>query len=314
MTVGRGSSAKLAIKRETVFGTAPTGPYELVPFTQLDLARTQDLEDENVLGLGRDAQRPARNAAVVRGQITVPVDVRSIGHWLSMLFGTPTTTGAGPYTHVWKSGADALPSYTLEEQHGYLSPKVYFQSKGVMADGMSVDFDQSGRPVMQIDLVAKSQEESAASIAGAATSRALTRFNQFQSFVKRDGTDMARILSANLPYRNNLEESRYVGGGGDIGDITPGMAAVRGRLTARFVDSALFALARAEQLFDLQLGFERSASEKITWEIDQAELTTNGKSISGPGGIQADFNLVGSRDAVEGQTMTITLINDVQAY
>lgn len=87
-----GSRAQMLLKKESSYGVAPTGNYLKLPFSGGDLGAMQGLQDDPVLGLGRDAQDAFRDVVEAGGDIPVPIDTRYIGVWLTGLFGAPTTT------------------------------------------------------------------------------------------------------------------------------------------------------------------------------------------------------------------------------
>lgn len=89
-----GSSASLLLKRETVYGQKPAGNFYKMPFTSCNLGSEQGLIDDPVLGFGRDPAQPLRDVINVDGDISVPVDPRYLGFWLTGLFGEPDTAAA----------------------------------------------------------------------------------------------------------------------------------------------------------------------------------------------------------------------------
>ena len=48
------------------------------------------------------------------GDVVMPLDANAFGFWLKGAFGAPTTTGTGPWTHEFHSGAWTLPSLSIE--------------------------------------------------------------------------------------------------------------------------------------------------------------------------------------------------------
>jgi hypothetical protein len=104
------------MKRETAYGQAATGNYIRMPFNRCTLGSEQGLVDDPVLGQGRDPLAPLQDVNNDEGDIVVPVDARYLGLWLTGLFGDPDTTDNldGSWDHEFASGADDLPSYTVE--------------------------------------------------------------------------------------------------------------------------------------------------------------------------------------------------------
>ena len=309
-----GSNARLALKKEAAYGTKATGNFAYLPFLSLDLAAKDSINDDPILGFGRDTQRPARDIVDVTGNVVVPVDVDSIGWWLFLLLGPATVTGTGPYTHLWKSGLPDLPSFTLEVQHTDATPPLYTTFTGVIANSIALDFAATGRPRLTVSLIAKSEEEDAISDAGAPTTPQLTWFHQKVNSLKKDASDLAKIMAFSLTVANNYDVDRFVGGNGEIGCIAPGIASARGSLRARFIDASLHQLATNATIFDLEAGWTNSEAQKLLFELDQAELLRGGRSISGPGGVEKTYEVVGSKDPAEGDMLRVTLVNAISAY
>ena len=122
------------------------------------------------------------------------------------------------------------------------------------------------------------------------------------------------MLRAPLNFRNNHEQVRYVGGGGAVGDTAPGLTSSGGSIVAAFSDATLFSVAEANTVFDLEHVFTIDANDKITFELEQAEIARAGAPVTGAGRIECNFEMRGSKDTVEGQMMKVTLINDVVSY
>ena len=309
-----GANAKVAIKPQTAFGALATGNWAYVPFRSLDLAANDQINEDPILGLGRQAQRPARDIIDIKGSIEVPIDAEAIGWWLYGLLGAATVTGSGPYTHVWTSALSTLPLLSLEVLHPDGASAIYTQYQDVAVDGFSVDFAATGRPTLKLDLLATTETEGGASSAGTPTTPALTWFHQKVNSLKKDTVALAKVPSFSLTYANNYEADRYVGGGGLIGALVPGMASARGQLRARYNDSVLRGIATAATVFDLEAGWTNSVSQKLLMEMDQAELLRRGRAIEGPGGIEQSFEVFGSQDAAEGSMLRVTLVNATAAY
>lgn len=87
-----GSDAKLYMKREAVYGVPPGGNYYAMPFTGSSLGSEQGLIDDPVLGFGRDPEQPLLDVINDDGDISIPVDPRYMGLWLTGLFGDPQSS------------------------------------------------------------------------------------------------------------------------------------------------------------------------------------------------------------------------------
>ncbi len=86
-----GSNASLLLKRETTYGEQASGNYYQMPFNSSDLGSEQGLIEDAVLGFGRDPQQPLRDVINNEGDLSVPVDPRYLGFWLTGLLGDPVS-------------------------------------------------------------------------------------------------------------------------------------------------------------------------------------------------------------------------------
>jgi hypothetical protein len=85
-----GSATSLLAKKETVYGTPPTGNYEKFNFFTSGVGAEQNLNSESLLGQGREPQTPFRDIINDDGDLVVPVEARDFGRWLQFLLGDPT--------------------------------------------------------------------------------------------------------------------------------------------------------------------------------------------------------------------------------
>ena len=307
-------NVRLSRRRESTFGTAATGNYVGIPFKSWTLGIAQAWESDDILGQGRDAQRPARAAPTLRGEVVVPGDLRAIGYWLALMFGAPTTSNASSvYTHVFKSGAQSLPSDSFQKHHPDGGP-LFELFTGVMVDEMTFDISPTGSFDVKMNVLAKNFSDGATNNGGTVTDVQVDRFNQYQSSLSKDGAAFARATQAAITIKNGLDPQYFIGGAGNIGDIDLGHVGVEGNVTLRYTDGTMFNIAKNETLFAWSASWTRSASQKLTITVEQCEASQTGRSITGPGGMQAQFDLRGSKDPTAGRSITATLINDVTSY
>ena len=114
MARAQGARAQMALAFETTYGTPPVSSFTKMPFASTSLGAEQPLQTSELLGYGRDPQAPIKDAVTADGDVVIPIDAGAFGFWLKAAFGTPTTTGAGPYTHEFRSGNWAMPSFSDE--------------------------------------------------------------------------------------------------------------------------------------------------------------------------------------------------------
>lgn len=114
MARAQGARAQMALAFETVYGTPPVGGFTKIPFASTTLGAEQPLLNSELLGYGRDPLAPIKDAVTADGDVVVPIDAEAFGFWLKAAFGDPVTSGTGPWTHEFRSGAWTLPSLSIE--------------------------------------------------------------------------------------------------------------------------------------------------------------------------------------------------------
>jgi hypothetical protein len=308
-----GATTLINLMRETAWGVPPTGNWHQVNAYSLDMRPREPFQNDPLLGQGREQQDPARDVLDVTPQVEVPVDLRGIGHWLTSLLGLPTTTGTGPgpYTHVWKSGGTPE-SYSIEMVNPEAGPS-YFRSAGYKSNTMQASFAPRGRASLRFDGISKDYVEAGTSAAGASVPIVHTSFSHFQGALTRDASPLARVTAAEFRYNNNLEGDRFIGGGGALGDLTANEAMFDGSITTRFVDRSMFDWATLRLNADLKMAFT-SGANSISFDGKRVWLERSGGGATGPRGISAQFNLMGSKDPTALASLVVTLINDVASY
>jgi hypothetical protein len=312
MARAQGSRAQALLAYETVYGTPPATGYQRIPFASSGLGAVQPLLDSELLGNGRDPFAPVKDAIDVDGDMVVPVCANSMGYWLKGLLGDPVTTGTGPYTHTFVSGADALPSMAIEIGH----PDVPFYSmySGVKANEMDINMQRKGLITATLGLIAQGEANDTSSGGGSPATPTLQRFGSFNGSVQRNGTDLGNIVSASLKYSNTLDRVETLRDDGQIEGLDEGVSSLGGQLVARFDGSALYDQAIDGSACSLSFTYEISASVKLTITAHEVYLPRPRKEVSGPAGVQVTFDWQAAKSIGLGQMMTAVLINGVESY
>jgi len=308
----RGANAKVAGAFETTYGTVPASGFIPLPFARASLGPEQGLIEDDLLGNGREKYDPTQDVVTNDGNIVVPVDLRNFGHWLKLLFGAPTTTGADPYTHAFASGAASLPSMSLEVQ----LPDVpsHEMNYGMRGNSMQISMGRSGLLNATIELVGKGADDRAsASGAGVlATALALARFRQATGEITREGTKLGSIVSAELNYTNNLDKVETIQPDGEIEDADPAQAMASGSITARYDSLTLHNDATNRTPVSLTFGWTLAGGYSLIFTAPRVFLPRVKTPIDGPSGIQSSHNWMASGQ--DGNCLTVELINDVASY
>ncbi len=313
MARARGANAVMAAAFETTYGTPPVAGYKKLPFVSSALGDEQNLIASDLLGYGREPLPPSRDVVNNEGDVVVPVDLRNFGYWLKLLLGAPTTVdNSGVYTHTFVSGALTLPSVSIEV--GMPEVPSYGMNFGVRANSMKIQLQRSGLLNATMSLIAQGETKAGASAAGSPTDAAIERFSQFMGEIKRDGTSLGHIVSAELTYSNNLDKVEVIRPDGRIEDADPAMVAVSGTVNVRFADTVLLDQAVAGTACELSFGWAIGADKSLLFTLHEVYLPKPKQPISGPGGIQAAFAFLAAEDPALQKTMTVALENDVSTY
>ena len=307
-----GSTAQVAAAFETTYGTAPATGFKTMPFTAVNLGTDQPLLDSEVLGQGRDPLAPVKDVVTSDGDITIPMDVESMGFWLKAAFGGPTTTGTTPKVHTFTSGADTLPSIAVEVQ----MPKIpsYEMFTGIGVNELSFSMGTSGLLTMTVRMIAQGSSRVGATAAGTPTAYAFQRFGNFHGKIQRNGTDLGSIVSADVTYSNGLDAVRVIRADGKIDGLDTGMASLRGRITARFTDLTLFDQAVAGTPCELIFAHEIGAQAKWALTAHAVYLPRPRSPITGPGGVEVTFDWQAAKAASPARMATAVLTNTVTTY
>jgi hypothetical protein len=312
MARAQGARSQLAAAFETTYGTAPATGFMQMPFASASLGAEQPLLASELLGYGRDPLAPLKDAVTAEGDITVPLDAEAFGFWLKAAFGNPTTTGTTNKTHTFKSGSWSLPSMAIE----VAMPEIprFAMYTGCVLDQLSIAMQRSGLLTADVKLVAQGENVATATAAGTPTGYALQRFGHFNGAIKRNGTALGNIVSADLTYANNVERIETIRNDGRIDGADPSIAALTGKIDVRFADTTLMDQALNGSSASLEFSWVISANVSLTITAHAVYLPRPRVEIQGPQGIQASFDWQAAHDPVAGQMCTIVLKNQVGNY
>ncbi len=314
MARAHGARAQMALAFETTYGTAPASGWRQVPFASTSLGAEQPLLTSELLGQGRDPVAPIKDAVTADGDVVVPIDVENFGLWLKAAFGTPTSTGTGPgpFTHEFRSGSWTLPSLAIETA----MPEVprFALYTGCVVDQLSWQMARSGLLTATVRLVAQGEAVAATSGAGTPTALSLQRFGHFNGTISRNGAPLGNVVSAEITYANGLDRIETIRADGRIDGADPGLAALTGRIEARFADSTLITQAIDGAPCELAFGWALLSGESLTLTAHAVYLPRPRIEIAGPQGIQATFDWQAARAASPERMCTVTLVNDHEGY
>ncbi len=312
MARAQGARAQMALAFETTYGTPPVGGFTRMPFASTSLGAEQPLLNSELLGYGRDPLAPIKDAVTADGDVVVPLDAEAFGFWLKAGFGDPTTTGTGPWTHEFQSGAWTLPSMSIET--GMPEIPRYAMYSGCVLDQITWQMQRSGLLTATARLVAQGETVATTTSAGTPADIALKRFGHFNGAITRNGSALGNVVSADITYANNLDRIETIRSDGRIDGADPSIAALTGSIEVRFADQTLVTQAISGDPCALEFAWVLPSGESFTFTVHAVYLPRPRIEISGPQGVQASFDWQAARDSTVGRMCTATLVNDVETY
>ena len=312
MARAQGARSLMAAAFETTYGTPPVGGYMQMPFASTSLGAEQPLMGSELLGYGRDPLAPIKDAVTADGDVIAPIDAEAFGFWLKAAFGDPVTTGTGPYTHEFASGSWTLPSMSIETA----MPEVprYAMYSGCVLDQISWQMQRSGLLTATAKLIAQGEAVATGSAAGTPTGWNLQRFGHFNGSIKRNGTALGNIVSADIQYANSLDRIETIRADGRIDGADPSIAALTGKMDVRFADQVLMTQALDGTPAELEFAYNLGTGQSLTFTAHAVYLPRPRVEIQGPQGVQASFDWQAAFDSSAGQMCTVTLVNDIATY
>ena len=225
----------------------------------------------------------------------------------------PALTGGG-HAHVWESGADDIPSYTIEIGHPRLTTPVFFRHLGTVMESLTFEMGQEGPANARLQLVAQGEERFAATVDASPEAFSLRRFSQGRGFIRRGGQPLAGVTGGSLTFSNNLERVRVIREDGKIEAADPTFASAEGSMSVRFDGATLVEEAANGDPVGLEYGFSFLEGYALRFELPRVFLPKPKYSVTGPGGVEASFDWRAAFDDGEGTMLRVHLLNDVASY
>ena len=222
-----------------------------------------------------------------------------------------TLTGGGN-SHTFTTGSWTLPSMSIEV--GMPEVPRFAMYTGCMVDQLSWQMQRSGLLTAKAALIAQGEVPATASVAGTLAALDLLRFGHFNGAVKRNGTALGNLVSADINYANNLDRIETIRSDGMIDGADPSLAALTGKIEVRFADTALVTQAINGVPAALEFSHTLASGESLTVSVPMVYLPRPRIEISGPQGVQASFDWQAAQDTGGGPMATIMLVNDVVSY
>jgi len=185
---------------------------------------------------------------------------------------------------------------------------------GCMLDQLSWSMARSGLLAADAKLIAQGENVATTTAAGTPTAYPLQRFGPFNGAIKRNGTALGNIVSADLTYSNNVERIETIRADGRIDGADPSIASLTGKIDVRFADTTLMDQALNGTASSLEFSWVISANVSLTLTAHKVYLPRPRAEIQGPQGIQVSFDWQAAYDSTAGQMCTVVLKNTIASY
>ena len=317
----RGSTIEWLMKEQATPGTVATGNFASTFIYDHGLEEAEPFEEDRLLGLARNNNRdqtaPADGLPNAAGPITFPVDLNHIGYVLKGVFGAPeTAVDSGNYTHVFKSGLEAIPHWTMQNK---LQNADFRQYDAVLMNTLGFEVSRAaGFQRCTVGTLFR-KENKLTSSAGGTPAAALARASLAAAIgaVKIDtgsGFTLAgRLNSAGFNYDNKAKPQEYVNSKWVNGHDLDEPASANGALNTRYANATYYDLARAKSVFGLQLLWEIGANNSLTFEMPRVRMSPKGTPVAGPAGLDIAYDWR-AEQSDSAPMLTVTLKNQIAAY
>ncbi|MDQ1079696.1 phage tail tube protein [Pseudoroseomonas cervicalis] len=313
MAYAFGFDAGLLLAYQTAWGAQPVDGYMQLPVLSFTPGVTQPFSAVELLGQGRDGGRMIRGLLSAEPTLTVPADCDALGHWTTLMYGAPTTTGTTDRTHVWASGKSNLPLAALER--GLLPIADYATFLNLRANSMELRF-RPGEVVQSVSvgLMGSAVISDDESIDATPTVEEPPPSVGWQGRALNGADELANITEATLTLRNNLEGIRAMNSGGPgLYASAPALTDALGSITVRASDRTILDLSRSGAPLDLRLGYRESATRSVEWRLERAKLELTEPPLEGRNGVSATFAFV-TEKGPSGAKVQVTMKNQRAGY
>lgn len=282
---------------ETVYGVEPGAPAAMkVYLKSFGLEPSQNLIDSETLDPNRSRVKPSAGNLNPSGDLVAELAAEWMGKIFKHAIGPVTTTGAGPYSHLFKIGA--LPAgFTFERDHGSQIAGVgrFERYNGNRFSKWDINIPVEGYAIFTGSGIGRDSAPYAAALDASYDDLGHTPFTAFDvTVVDEGGSAIASVQKAKFSGDNDLDDSLYVlGGAGRRRALPEGFATVTYEITALFESYDLIQKARDRTQTAFKVKFSRgdglgtAGNESIEIHVTKGLLELKGTPVDGPKGILA---------------------------
>jgi len=316
MSQALGSKAQIIFQEESTFKTDPGTPdCKKLHFESESLRLSRNLITTNIIRSDRNPVAPVRGNVDVAGTITTHLQAFQLGTILKAALGSVTTTGTGPYTHVFKIGS-SLPSLLIEK--GFTDIDQYFKYNGCKVNRVSFSIRSEGYQQVSFDFIGAKETTGSVSFDSTPTDGGYQPWDGFSvASILEGGSSIATVTEVDGTIENNLDGSVYViGGSGERVSLPVGAVKVSGTIRAIFEDLTLYnkAINHTESslkvVYQLGDGSGSAGNEYFELLLPELKYSPNAPVVNGPQGVLVELPFEAYYDdSSEASAIQITLKN-----
>jgi len=220
-------------------------------------------------------------------------------------------SGESTISHVYRSGAATLPSFTAET--GMPDVGQYFRSLGVMVGSLALAWAPKGRTRATVTVIGQNEIKAATALSSAPIRHPLAKFRSRNGEIKRNGTALGQVTSAKLTIDNSFDPVSVIRSDGMIDGVDLGKLSVSGEVMVRYTGEEL--AVTEDEPIALTLGWKPSDTTSLTFDLPVVHLKRSKKPLRGPRGVEVSYSFVAARPETGSvHSVTATLKNDVESY
>ncbi len=316
-----GRDARLIHRRYATYAAEPAagdGPFVALPFLSFTAGSRAQLETVAELPSSRLPPELVDGLREASGELRVALDLETIGWHLTNLLGAPTTSGSGPYTHVWALGQTPPPFVAFEVGHRGLATPLYTRASGFVYQQMSIDSaKRGGSQDVRFGLLGGRTVKAAATLDADPVERAAVQIARaYQGTISIDGTAAASVVEFSARLSNGLAaDQSLINGTPDPAAVDPvEPVSADGNLRVRFRDFTLYDAAKAGTLLRVDQVWSLSASRSLTLTWRNVRLGEETPRVEGAGVVEIGFPWRLAAPPAGQAPLTATLVNGRASY
>jgi hypothetical protein len=281
-----------------------------------DLAFDQPLQDSRVINATRNPTDPYPGGQEVKGTFVVQLDPIGIGYYLKWLVGAPTTTGTGPYTHVFKVNASSVLT-SLSAERFLADITQAFRATGVKLGKFNASIARGGCLEGNFDVSGLDEVRGTTVLDAAPFEPAKIKFLAGNIVMQEAGVTFALAKKFDWAFDNQLQGLDVLGNNNQFYDFVEGVGMPTGTFEMYIKDGAIYDKAKAIQESSIKETFTATDGvSTMEWLWPEVKfMSWSPKITGGTGPLTTGVAFKPYSDnAAEATSMQITLSNTHPSY